>query len=62
MTTSILGQDALTGNGPCPHRGNHLRASKCEMIDVLFGKLSGCLTPNTRMISLRVVISNRPAY
>jgi len=48
--------------GPCPQRGNHLRAFKCEMIDVLFGQLSGSLTPTARMIPLRVVISNRPAY
>src|SRR5260370_5549165 len=31
------------------------------MIDVLLGKLSGCLTPNARMIPFRVVIGNRPA-
>jgi hypothetical protein len=48
--------------GPCPHTGNHLRALKCETIQELFGKLSGCLTPNTGMISLGVVIGNRPAH
>src|SRR5579875_3720525 len=40
--------------GPCPQRGNHLRAFMCEMVDVVLGKLSGCLTPNTRMIPFRV--------
>jgi hypothetical protein len=61
---SIVNQGAkpTPPQGPCPQRGNHLRAFKCEMIDVVLGKLSGCLTPNTRMISFRVVISNRPAY
>lgn len=47
--------------GPCPHLGNHLWALKCKPIQELSGKLSGCLTPDTRMISLRVVIGNRPA-
>jgi hypothetical protein len=48
--------------GPCPRLGNHLRALKCETIQKLLGKLSGGLTPDARMLSLRVVISNRPAH
>ena len=54
-------EEEINQVGPCPHLGNHLRVFKCEMIDVLLGKLSGCLTPNARMIPLRVVIRNRPA-
>ena len=32
------------------------------MIDLLLGKLSGCLTPNARMMPFGVVIGNSPAY
>ncbi len=51
-----------TDHGPCPHLRNNLRVFKCEMIDVLLGKLGGCLTPNTRMIPFLVVIDNGLAY
>ena len=32
------------------------------MIDLLLGKLSGCLTPNARMMPFGVVIGNSPVY
>ena len=42
----------------CPHLGNNLRAIKCEMIKELLGKLSGRLTPNTRLVPFSFVIGN----
>src|SRR6266702_4263612 len=44
--------------GLYPHLGSHLRAFKCDMIQVLLGKLCGCLTPDTCMIPFPVVIGN----
>jgi len=42
--------------------GKPLKTFKCEMIEVGLGKLRGCLTPNTCMITFRIVIGNGLAH